>query len=316
MMQIRARENQTMVLSIKDRIIHDFKKNKIIYLMVLPVLAYFLIFKYGPMYGIMIAFKEYSAAKGILHSPWVGLEHFKEFFGSLYFGRTLRNTVLISLYSIIWEFPAPIIFALMLNEIRNNTFKRVTQTMTYIPHFISLIVVCGLVADFTKTDGLVNQIIFLLGGEKTNLLMRKDMFRTIYIASGLWQNLGWNSIIYLSALSSIDPELYEASYIDGAGRWKQMIHITLPGIAPTIVILFILKVGGMLNVGFEKIILLYNPMTYETSDVISSYVYRKGLLEANYSYGTAVGLFNSIINFILVVTANWISKKVTNISLW
>jgi putative aldouronate transport system permease protein len=204
----------------------------------------------------------------------------------------------------------------MLNEIRNNAFKRIAQTITYIPHFISLIVVCGLVADFTKTDGVVNQIISLLGGEKTNLLMRKDMFRTVYIASGLWQNLGWNSIIYLSALSSIDNALYEASYIDGAGRWKQMIHITLPGIAPTIVILFILKLGGVLNVGFEKIILLYNPMTYETADVISSYVYRKGLLEANYSYGTAVGLFNSIINFVLVITANRISKKVTNISLW
>jgi len=315
-MEIRARENRIMVSSTKDRVIHDLKTNKIIYLMVLPVLVYFIIFKYGPMYGIMIAFKEYSAAKGILHSSWVGLEHFQEFFGSLYFGRTLRNTVLVSLYSIIWEFPAPIIFALMLNEIRNNAFKRIAQTITYIPHFISLIVVCGLVADFTKTDGVVNQIISLLGGEKTNLLMRKDMFRTVYIASGLWQNLGWNSIIYLSALSSIDNALYEASYIDGAGRWKQMIHITLPGIAPTIVILFILKLGGVLNVGFEKIILLYNPMTYETADVISSYVYRKGLLEANYSYGTAVGLFNSIINFVLVITANRISKKVTNISLW
>lgn len=302
--------------SARKRILSDLKRNKIVYLMVLPVLAYFIIFDYIPMYGITIAFKEYNPAKGILWSPWVGLDYFREFLGSMYFERVLKNTVLLNVYNILWGFPAPIIFALMVNEIRNTHFKRLTQTITYMPHFISLIVVCGLIADFTKTDGLINQIIALFGGEKSNLLMKPEMFRTIYIASGIWQGMGWNSIIYLSALSTINHELYEASYIDGAGRWKQTIHITIPGIAPTIIILFILRLGSMLNVGFEKIILLYNPMTYETADVISSFVYRKGLLESDYSYATAVGLFNSVINFILLVVTNKFSKKFSDTSLW
>lgn len=302
--------------STRSIIISDLKRNKIVYLMVLPVLVYYIVFDYIPMYGVSIAFKEFSPVKGILRSPWIGLEYFKEFLGSLYFWRLLKNTILLNVYNILWGFPAPIIFALMLNEIKNTYFKRFTQTVTYMPHFISLIVICGLIADFTKTDGLINQIILIFGGEKSNLLMKPEMFRTIYIASGIWQGLGWNSIIYLSALSAISNELYEAAYIDGAGKWKQMIHVTLPGIAPTIIVLLILRIGSMLNVGFEKIILLYNPMTYETADVISSFVYRKGLLESNYSYATAVGLFNSVINLSLLIATNKLSKKYSETSLW
>lgn len=291
-------------------------KYKYIYIMALPILAYYIIFHYIPMYGVIIAFKDFSPAGGIMGSKWVGLKHFKDFFTSYYSGNIIRNTLLISLYDIIWGFPAPIILALLLNELSNQKFKRTVQTISYMPHFISLVVICGMIKDFTATEGVINDLIVLLGGERSNMLGRPELFRTIFISSGIWQGIGWGSIIYLAALSGIDPALYEAATIDGAGRWKQTIHVTLPGIAPTIVILLILRVGSIMSVGFEKIILLYNPMTYETADVISSYVYRKGLLDFNYSYSTAVGLFNSIINFLLLIITNSISRRVSETSLW
>lgn len=294
----------------------DFIKNKYIYLLSLFGIAYYIIFKYVPMYGAIIAFKDYVPSKGIVDSPWVGFKHFADFFSSHYFWRILRNTLLINVYELIFAFPAPIILALLLNEVRRSFFKRMVQTVTYLPHFVSLVVICGMIVDFSQKAGLFNTIIAWFGGERENLLLNADLFRTIFVSSGIWQGIGWGSIIYLAALSSIDTQLYDAATVDGANRWKQMLHVTLPGIMPTIVILLILQIGGMMNVGFEKIILLYNSQTYETADVISSFVYRRGILEANYSYSTAVGLFNSAVNFALLILANRISRKVNETSLW
>ncbi len=300
----------------KNRFIRDFKLNKLLYLMMLPVIAYYLIFHYIPMYGALIAFKEYSPMKGILHSDWVGLKHFHDFFGSYYFTRILKNTLVISLYSLIFEFPAPIILALLINEVQSKTFKRVAQTITYMPYFISLVVICGIITDFTNADGIINRLFMLFGYDGQAMLQKPELFRPIYILSEIWQRIGWESIIYIAALMSIDQEQYEAARIDGASRIKQIFFITLPGILPTITIMFILRMGNMLNVGFEKIILLYNPVTYNTADVISSFVYRKGLLEFGWSYSSAVGLFNSVVNLALLVTANYISRKVNKSSLW
>lgn len=294
----------------------DIVKNKYIYMMAIPVILYYFIFQYGPMYGAIIAFKEYNPRQGILGSPWVGLKNFYDFFSSVYFGRLLSNTLLISFYDLIFGFPAPIILALMLNEVRKNSFKRIVQTVTYMPHFISIMVVCGIVVDFTAKNGIINDFLSTMGFARVSLLLKPEMFRPIYVSSNIWQQVGWGSIVYLAALTSVDQELYEAARIDGAGRWKQTIHITLPGIMQTIVVMLILRIGAMMNVGFEKIILLYNPLTYQTGDVISSFVYRQGILQANYSYSTAIGLFNSLINFLLVVFFNKISKKISGSGLW
>lgn len=294
----------------------DFIRNRYVYLMALPLLVYYLLFHYMPMYGAIIAFKHFAPARGIMGSPWAGIEHFQAFFNSFYFLRVTRNTFFINALGLVFGFPAPIILALLLNEVRSNKFKRTVQTVSYLPHFISIMVICGMLLDFSSRDGLFNTILTFFGTERTNLLLRPELFRTIFVGSDIWQGVGWGSIIYLAALTGIDPQLYEASRIDGASRWKQTINITLPGILPTIVILLILRMGQMMNVGFEKIILLYNPNTYETADVISSFVYRRGLLELNYSFSAAVGLFNSLINFILLIGANIISRRVNETSLW
>ncbi|TYP78160.1 ABC transporter permease [Paenibacillus methanolicus] len=300
----------------KHRFVRDFLLNKYLYLMMLPVLVYYIVFHYVPMYGAVIAFKNYSPMKGILGSDWVGLKHFADFFNSYYFWRILKNTLLISLYSLLFEFPAPIILALLINEVRGRAFKRAVQTITYMPYFISLVVICGIITDFTNADGLINQIFVWLGYDGQAMLQKPGLFRPIYILSEIWQRIGWESIIYIAALMSIDQEQYEAARMDGASRLKQIVYITLPGIMPTIAIMLILRMGNLLNVGFEKIILLYNPITYETADVISSFVYRKGLLEFGWSYSSAVGLFNSVINLVLLVTANAISRRVSKSSLW
>lgn len=284
--------------------------------MVLPVLIFFILFHYKPMYGAIIAFKDYTPALGIAESPWVGLENFSRFFSSVYFGRLIRNTILLSVYSLIFGFPAPIILALLLNEVRSKKFKGLTQTVTNLPHFISMIVVTGMLVDFSMTSGLFNDIIELFGGERSPLLQNPDLYRTIYVASGIWQEAGWGSIIYLSALSGVDSQLYEAAQIDGAGKWKQLLNVTLPGIMPTIVIMFILKMGTLMNMGYEKTILLYNPATYETADIISSYIYRIGLLDQDWSYSTAIGLFNSVINFALLLITNKLARKCGETSLW
>ena len=292
-----------------QRLARDIKLHKYKYLLVIPVVLYFIIFHYKAMYGGVIAFQRFRATAGIAKSPWVGFENFKRFFRDVYFWRVLRNTFSISFLTLLFSFPAPIILALLLNEVKVSWFKRTVQTITYMPHFIALVVVCGLINTFCQTGGAFNDIIAFFGGERVNLLAQKDYFYPIYILSGIWQSVGWNSIIYLATLAGIDQEQYEAAKIDGAGRIQQMLYITLPGLLPTISMLLVLNLGNILNVGFEKILLLYQPLTYEVADVISTYVYRKGMLDSDYSFSTAIGLFNSLINILFLVSANKISKK-------
>ena len=231
----------------------DFKKNRILYLMILPVLFYYIYFHYIPMYGAVMAFKDFIPMKGIMGSPWVGFKHFQSFFGSHYFGRVITNTLVLNLLNLIFGFPAPILLALMLNEVKTSWFRRTVQTASYLPHFVSMVVICGIIKDFTSTDGLINDFVVLLGGEKTALLLRPEYFRTIYVVSGIWQEVGWGSIIYLAALTAIDPQLYEASMMDGAGRFRQIWYITIPGIMPTIIIMLILRIGQMMNVDSKKL---------------------------------------------------------------
>ena len=284
--------------------------------MALPVLAFYMIFCYKPMYGAIIAFKQYTPGLGIWKSPWVGLDNFKYFFSNPDFIRILSNTLRISLSLIIFGFPAPIILTLLFNEIGNKQFKRVAQSVSYIPHFISLVVICGLIKTFVADGSIIQQIVHAVDGKDGSLLNRAEMFLPIYVISNIWQNIGWDSIIYLAAISSIDPQLYEAAQVDGAGRWKRVLHVTIPGLAPTIIIMLILQLGNILSVGYEKIILLYNPLIYDTSDVILSYVYRMGFESMDWSYSTAVGLFNSVVNFVIIILANTISRKVSDTSLW
>jgi putative aldouronate transport system permease protein len=301
------------------RVKKDFYKNKSLYLMVAPVLVFYFIFHYIPMFGVIIAFKNYSPGRGILGSPWTtqaGFRHFIEFFTNPYFFRLLRNTILISLYNLVFSFPAPIIFALLLNELKNRYLKSAVQTVSYFPHFVSLVVVCGMLVDFCLSDGLFNYFRLMFGFDTQSLLQKPEFFRTIYISSGIWQQIGWSSIIYLAAIAGVDKQLYEAAALDGAGRLRQIWHITLPAIKPTIVILFIMQIGSMLSVGSEKILLLYNPSIYETADVISTYVYRRGLIELSWSFSSTVGLFNSVVNFALVFMANTMSSKLTENSLF
>ena len=298
------------------RLQRDLSKNWDAYLLLIPAILFYALFCYKPMYGVIIAFKNYSPGKGIIASEWVGLKHFLSFFKSYYFGRLLRNTLTISLSSLIFGFPMPIIFALLLNEVHNNKFKRTIQTITYMPHFISLVVMCSLIRLFVADTGIIVQLMAKFGFEPVALLSKKEYFVPIYVISNIWQGFGWDSIIYLSALTAIDPGLYEAATIDGANRWKQTLHVTLPGIMGTVIILLILRMGSIMSVGYEKIILLYNESIYETADVISTFVYRMGIGKSQFSYSTAVGLFNSVINFIIVYTFNKISRKVREISLW
>ncbi len=297
------------------RLKRDMRANWSIYLMALPFLAYFIIFHYIPMGGVLMAFQDFSIKKGIFGSRWVGMQQFETFFNS-YFTRTLTNTLLISFYGLLFSFPFPIIFALCLNEVRNKHFKKITQTISYLPYFISVVVVVAILTDFSKANGVLTQMAAALGDDGGALISRPEWFRTLYIGSNMWQHLGYNSIIFISALASIDPELYEAAVIDGAGRWKQTLYITLPGIVSTIVVLLILRLGQIMSVGYEKIILMYGPATYETADVISSYMYRVGIQDSNYSYSTAINLFNSVINFIILFVANAFSRKISETSLW
>jgi putative aldouronate transport system permease protein len=298
------------------RLFKVINENKSLYVMILPVLLYYAIFCYKPMYGAIIAFKEFNPGKGIWGSPWVGFQHFTDFFQGMYFWRVLKNTVLISITSIIFGFPAPIILALLINELKSRYFKKAVQTISYMPHFISLVVVAGMITEFTQDNGVITYLLSLIGFEKVSMLTKPGLFLPIYVISGIWQEIGWGSIIYLAALAGIDQQLYEAAKIDGAGKWKQTLYVTVPCLMPTIMIMFILRMGGIMNVGFEKIILLYNPGIYDTADVISSYVYRKGIQEFSWSFSTAVGLFNSVINFFFLIIFNWISRKFNDSSLW
>ena len=299
----------------------SFAKNLLkfrhIYIILFPVLLYYFIFAYLPIGGNLMAFQKYSLTKGLWGSEWVGLDNFKKFLSSYNFWHLLRNTVAISVYNLLVNFPAPIILALLLNEVKSMKFKKIVQTITYMPHFISAVVICSMVLTFLSSEGLINNILALFGIEAISFMTHAGYFRTIYVLMNLWQSIGWSSIIYIAAIAGIDQELYEAAVMDGAGRWKQAIHITLPGISETMVILLIMKIGQILSVGYERILLLYNPTIYETADVISTYVYRRTLVEGgNYGYSTAIGMFNSIINLILLVSANKISRRISGKGLW
>lgn len=296
---------------------YRIKRDRYLLLLVLPCILYYIIFKYVPIFGIAIAFKDYNMYRGVFASDWVGLKYFRMFFESPDFWPILRNTFLLGFYKLLFGFPAPIILALLINEVRNSIFKRFVQTISYLPHFISNVVVAGIVVMFlSPTSGMVNRLLEMVGLDKINFMVEASWFRTIYVSTDIWQHVGWGTIIYLAALTAIDPQLYEASRIDGANRWKQMLHITLPGIAPAIVILLILDIGKIIEIGFEKVYLLSSPVTYETADIISTYVYRTGLANGNYSYATAIDVFTGIISFIFIIGANQISKKVSEHSIW
>lgn len=310
--QTRASAQKTFWQRLKK----DLITNREQYLIFLPVLLYYVLFHYFPMYGSLIAFKDYTPSVGIWESPWVGFKHFQTFFESYYFLTLLKNTLVLSLTNLILGFPAPILLAILLNELRSKRFARIVQTITYMPHFISLVVICGMILQFTRDNGIITHLLGYFGYPQQTMLNNAGTFVPIYVLSGIWQEVGWGSIIYLAALTAIDQELYEAAAIDGANRFQKIFHITLPCILPTIVIMFIMRVGKIMSLGAEKVILLYNPAIYETSDIISSYVYRRGIIGTDWSFSSAVGLFNSVVNFILVLSVNALSRKVNETSLW
>ncbi len=309
--------------SLGERIKDDFKRNWTLYLLVLPVFVYYVIFMYLPMFGIVIAFQDfkfsarYNFIGNILHSDFIGFDHFKSLFSSIYFKRVFSNTVRIGVITLVCSFPVPIILAIMMNELRNEKYKKTTQVMSYLPHFISMVVVCGMIKDFTSDKGFITIILSaILGKEPMSMLNNADLFLPVYVISGIWQNAGWGAIIYTAALSAVDQSLYEAAAIDGAGRWKQTLHVTLPSILPTIVIMLILETGSVLNVSYEKILLLYNELTKSKAEVINTFVYQRGLINRDWSFSTAVSLFNSVISIIMVLTVNKICNKLTETSLW
>ena len=296
----------------------DWRMNKGLYFLILPVVVYLIVFNYVPMAGIVLGFERFTPKNGVYMSEWVGLKHFVTFFSSVFFVRVLKNTLILSLLSVIFGFPAPIIFALLLNELENEYFKKVVQVVSYMPNFISTVVIAGIIIDFVASDGVITDLLVKVGfiKEAKNLLSVPEYFRAIMVLSDLWQQVGFGSILFLAALTGIDQELYEAAVIDGANRWKQTIHVTIPGIMPTVIIMLIMRIGNLMGANQEKILLLYNPLIYETSDVIGTFVYRKGLLEADYGYSTAVGIFNSVVNVILLFIANGVSRKYSETSLF
>ena len=298
------------------RLKKDFIRYRYIYLMLLPVVIYYAVFCYGPMSKIVIAFQNFKPALGISGSKWVGMTYFIDFFTGPYAWRLIRNTLLLNILQIILAFPVPIILALLINEIQCRPYKKLVQTVSYMPHFISLVVMCSLLLTFSRSDGIFNDFLALFGVERSNLMANAKLFRPMYVLSGIWQEAGWGSIIYLATLSTIDPGLYEAATIDGASRFQRMLYVSFPGLVPIIIVQLIMRVGNILTMGFEKVFLLYNPLTYDTADIISTYIYRQGLELTNYSYGTAVGLFNSAVNLLILVLANRLSRKATGESLW
>ncbi len=296
----------------------NVKKNLPLYVMFIPVLIYFVIFRYIPLFlSLIISVEKYQPAKGILESKWVGLQYYGQFINSIFFWRLIRNTLAINFLQLTIGFVAPIILALLLNEVGRLKYKKLVQTVTYLPNFISSVVVVGMVVTFlSPSTGLINNILAGLGFSRINFLTEPSYFWIIYTVMTIWQTAGYSAIIYLAALTGIGSELYEAARIDGAGRWAQLFHITLPGLTPTIVLLFLMKIGRVLDVGYETIVLMYNPSIYSTSDVIGTYVYRRGILNGEYSFASAVGFFQSIIGLLLVLLANRIARKTSETSLW
>jgi putative aldouronate transport system permease protein len=311
-----ARKSHTTSLERKSTT-QRIKKYATLYLMFLPVFLGFLVFRYIPSIGAFsIPFTRYSIVDGFFGSEWVGFKWFIDFVKGPFFFRLLKNTILLGVYGLVFGFPMPILLALLLNEITNQGFKRVAQSVTYLPHFVSVVIIVGMIYSFFSFDGYVNRILVRVGLGPFHFLSDPRWFRPLYISSGIWQRIGWGSIIYLASLASINPELYESAYLDGANRFRRMIHVTLPGIAPTITVLLILNVSRIINVGFEKVFLMQNPSILSVSDVFSTYVYRRGILGMDYSYAAAVGLFNAVVGLILIVTANTISRLVSDNSLW
>lgn len=300
----------------KHGVLYYLKKDKHLYLMLIPGIVFFLVFYYAPMYGVLVAFKDYNIYKGFMASEWIGFENFRNFFNDMYFFRLVRNTFLLSFYTLLFGFPMPIILALSFNEVRNQHFKKVTQTISYLPHFISTVVVVGIISTLTAENGIFNQLALLFTGHTIKFSVQPEWFRPLYVGSGIWQSMGWSSIIYLAALAGIDPGLYEAATMDGAGRFSKMRHISIPGILPVIVIQLILQTGGLMSVGFEKAYLMQNEAIYETADVIATYVYRRGMIDADYGYSTAVGVFNSLVGLVLTLIVNFIASKVNETTLF
>ena len=301
----------------RQRVLRKLWKMRYAYLMLLPVVLYFALFKYWPMYWLRLAFYDFKILRGFDGSKFVGLKHFIRFFESTDFWTLLNNTLSINFAVLLFVFPIPILFALLLNEVSNTHFKKAIQTVSYLPYFISTMIVVAMINTLLSPSvGIVNRVIKMMGGEAIYFMGSEKYFRPVYIISAIWQNTGWSAIVYLSALTAIDPTLYEAAIVDGAGRLRQVWHITLPGIRSTIIIMFILQLGKIMNVGFEKVYLLQNPLNLGASEVISTYLYKKGIINANYSYSTAIGLFNSVINFGMVLISNTISRKVGEISMW
>lgn len=292
-------------------------KDRYLLLLFLPCLIYYILFKYVPMWGVLISFKDFKPFIGFWGSEWVGLKHYIDFFNNPDAWRIIRNTLLLGVYTLLWCFPLPIVFALALNELTRPKFKKFVQTISYMPHFLSAVVVCGMLNSFlSPVRGIVNIIINMFGGETINFLSTASWFRPIYVASEVWQTLGWGAIVYLAAITNVDPQYYEAAKLDGASRLRQIWSITLPCIAPTVATMLILRIGSILEVGLEKVLLLYSPAIYETSDIIATYVYRQGLVSGNMSYATAIGLFSSVINLVLLVSANYFSKKFADTGLF
>ncbi len=302
----------------KHQFLKRLVKERDYWILSIPGILFFIVFRYVPILGNIIAFKNYNIYLGFVKSPWVGLKYFKEFLFNPDFYNVMRNTLLLGVYEIIFTFPIPILFALFLSEIRNTQYRKLIQTVSYMPHFLSVVVVCSMLTMFlSPTNGMINVMLKnTFGIEPVYFLGRSEWFRTIYVSSSVWQNFGFNSIIYIAALAGVDTALYEAAEIDGCGRIKKMWHISIPSILPTMVVLFVLKIGGIMSIGFEKVLLLYSPMTYDVADIISTFVYRAGLVDTRFSYATAVGFFNSVISSLFVVSANYFSRKFAESSLW
>lgn len=300
-----------------QKIIHHLRREWQIYLMLLPTIVWFIVFLYKPMYGLQIAFKDYSIFRGVANSPWIGFEHFEYLFSNDQFLRAVKNTITISALNLLFGFPAPIILALMFNEVLHATYKKTAQTIVYLPHFISSVIIAGIVITaFSPSVGIVNTVLGWFGIDSIYFLTKPEWFRPIFVGTGIWQEAGFGSIVFLAAIAGVNPSLYESAVVDGANRWQMMWRITIPAILPTILIMLIIRIGNVMEVSFELIILLYQPATYETADVVNTFVYRQGLQSGQYDFAAAAGLFNAVVAFVLVMIANTLSRRYSRTSLW
>src|SRR5690606_29806307 len=293
-----------------------WERDKHLYLLFFLPFVYFAIFHYAPLYGVLLAFKDYSVGKGILGSDWIGLQNFRNFMYDSVAWRAVRNTFIINIYQIAFGFPIPIILAILFNEVRNGLLRKFAQSASYLPHFIAPVVVAGMITTFLAADGILNRIVSAFGINPQLWLLKPEWFRTIFVSSGIWQSAGWSAIIFLAAIAAVDQSLYEAAYIDGANRWERIIHITIPSIMPTIVIMFLLRLGSILTLDYQKVLLLCSGTTRETGDVLGTYIFRRGIEGADFSYATTIGLIQSVVGLVFVVTSNWMARRLSDTSLW